>query len=67
MSNYYQYHVFFCVNQREEGEACCADKGAQAMRDYAKKKIKSLKLSGKGQCRSQSGAVYYPRRGATPP
>jgi len=51
MNNYYKYHVFFCVNQREAGEACCAAKGAQAMRDYAKKKIKSLKLSGPGQCR----------------
>ncbi|MBI5751123.1 MAG: (2Fe-2S) ferredoxin domain-containing protein [Hydrogenophilales bacterium] len=51
MSNYYQYHVFFCVNQREAGESCCAAKGAQALRDYAKKKIKSLKLAGKGQCR----------------
>lgn len=51
MSNYYKYHVFFCVNQREGGEACCAAKGAQALRDYAKKKIKLLKLSGPGQCR----------------
>ena len=54
MSNYYKHHVFFCVNQREDGEGCCAAKGAQAMRDYAKKKIKSLKLSGKGECRINS-------------
>ena len=50
MSSYYKHHVFFCINQREDG-ACCADKGAQAMRDYAKKKIKALKLSGPGKCR----------------
>ena len=49
--SYYKHHVFFCVNQREGGETCCAAKGAQAMRDYAKKKIKSLKLNGPGQCR----------------
>ena len=49
--NYYKHHVFFCVNQREGGEACCAAKGAQAMRDYAKKKIKSLKLNAPGQVR----------------
>ena len=48
--SYYKHHVFFCVNRREGGEACCAAKGAQAMRDYAKKKIKSLKLNGAGQC-----------------
>jgi len=51
MNPFFKYHVFFCVNQREGGEACCAAKGAQAMRDYAKKKIKALKLSGPGQCR----------------
>ena len=50
MSSYYKHHVFFCVNQREDG-ACCADKGAQDMRDYAKKRIKALKLSGSGKCR----------------
>ena len=51
MSNYYKHHVFFCVNQREAGAACCGAKGAQEMRDYAKKKIKALKLSGPGKCR----------------
>ena len=51
MSSYYKHHVFFCVNQREEGAACCAAKGAQEMRDYAKKKIKALKLTGRGKCR----------------
>lgn len=49
--SYYQYHVFFCTNQREGGEACCANLGAQAMRDYAKARIKQLKLAGKGQIR----------------
>lgn len=54
MSSYYKYHVFFCVNQRDDGAACCAGKGAQAMRDYAKQKIKTLKLSGPGLCRINS-------------
>ena len=48
---YYQYHVFFCVNQRDDGRKCCADAGAQALRDYAKKKIKELGLSGAGKVR----------------
>ena len=48
---YYQYHVFFCVNQRDDGRKCCADAGAQALRDYAKKKIKDLRLSGAGKVR----------------
>ncbi len=48
---YYQKHVFFCVNQRKAGEACCNDHNAQAMRDYAKDRIKTLNLSGKGKIR----------------
>jgi len=49
--NYYQRHVFFCVNQRDEGENCCANLGAQALRDYTKKRIKELGLFGEGKAR----------------
>lgn len=49
--SYYKHHVFFCVNQREEGEACCANCGAQKMRDYAKQRLKDLNLHGKGMMR----------------
>jgi len=38
--SYYERHVFFCCNQRENGEACSNDKGASGMRDYAKKRVK---------------------------
>lgn len=63
---YYQYHVFFCVNQRENGEACCADKGAQGMRDYAKARIKSLGLSGAGRVRiNQAGCLDRCEEGPT--
>ena len=48
---YYRHHVFFCINQRAEGEACCANNGSQAMRDYAKARIKALGLSGPGKVR----------------
>ena len=48
---FFKNHVFFCVNQRENGENCCANFGAQRVRDYAKKRIKELKLSGEGQVR----------------
>jgi len=51
MTPYYQHHVFFCINQRDDGRACCADKDSQAMRDYAKMRIKALKLSAPGLCR----------------
>ena len=49
--SFYQYHVFFCCNQRTNGEACCNDHGATAMRDYAKGRVKELKLSGPGKVR----------------
>ena len=49
--SHYRYHVFFCINQREGGEACCANHGSQAMRDYAKSRIKALGLSGAGKIR----------------
>jgi (2Fe-2S) ferredoxin len=55
---YYRHHVFFCCNQRTNGEACCNDHGAQTMRDYAKGKVKALKLAGPGAVRiNQSGCL----------
>jgi len=55
---YYQYHVFFCTNRREDGRVCCADRGAQALRDYAKARIKELGLAGQGKVRiNQSGCL----------
>lgn len=47
--SYYQRHVFFCVNQREAGAICCNNHGAQAMRDYAKARVKALRLDSKGK------------------
>lgn len=63
---YYRYHVFFCVNQRVGGQACCADKGAVSMRDYAKARIKKLGLDGKGQVRiNQAGCLDRCAQGPT--
>ena len=50
-SNYYRHHVFFCLNQRTNGEACCADHGAQAAFDHCKKLVKAKGLNGPGQVR----------------
>jgi (2Fe-2S) ferredoxin len=49
--SYYTYHVFFCNNQREDGEQCCEQYGAQAMRDHAKSRAKSLGLVRSGKVR----------------
>lgn len=48
---YYRYHVFFCINQREDGRDCCQRFDAAAMRDYAKHRSKELGLAGKGGVR----------------
>ena len=47
----YKNHVFFCTNQREEGESCCANFAAREMRDYAKKRLKELGKHGLGENR----------------
>ncbi len=68
--SFYQRHLFFCVNQRDDG-ACCADHDAEAMRDHAKRKLKALGLSGQGafrvnragcldRCAEGPVAVLYP-------
>ncbi|MFN0039559.1 MAG: (2Fe-2S) ferredoxin domain-containing protein [Burkholderiales bacterium] len=49
--SHYRHHVFFCCNQRTNGEACCNDHHSQEMRDYAKAQVKALKLSGPGSVR----------------
>ena len=48
---YYERHIFFCLNERKNGEDCCALQGAQAAFDHCKSRVKSLGLSGPGQVR----------------
>lgn len=49
--SYYQRHIFFCLNQRENGEDCCAQHDAQAAFDRCKSQVKAAGLSGPGQVR----------------
>lgn len=49
--SFYQYHVFFCTNQRDDGSTCCQNCNAQAMRDYAKARSKQLGLVKNGSVR----------------
>ncbi len=50
-SSYYQYHIFFCTNQRQIGETCCQNHGALELRNYAKKRVKELQLHKDNQVR----------------
>ena len=49
--SYYKHHVFFCLNQRKQGEACCADHDAQAAFDHCKISVKTAGLAGPGGVR----------------
>ncbi len=48
---YYKHHIFFCLNERSNGEACCAQHHAQEAFDRCKAQVKAQGLSGPGQVR----------------
>jgi (2Fe-2S) ferredoxin len=69
--SYYERHIFFCLNKRDNGEACCADHAPQAAYDRCKSRVKVEGLTGKGgvrvnkagcldRCAGGPVAVVYP-------
>lgn len=69
--SYYKRHVFFCLNARDNGQACCADHNPQDAFDHCKARVKSLGLNGPGgvrvnkagcldRCAGGPVAVVYP-------
>ena len=50
-ASYYKRHIFFCLNQREGGEACCSQHQAQAAFDRCKSQAKAFGLLGEGKVR----------------
>lgn len=48
---YYKHHIFFCLNQRANGEACCAQHDAQQAFDHCKAQVKAQDLAGPGKVR----------------
>ena len=44
---YYQHHVFFCVNQRNDNNSCCSGCGAEIAQKHAKQRIKQINFNGK--------------------
>ena len=72
MTSYYKHHVFFCLNQRDNGQACCAQHAAQEAFDHCKAAVKQAGLMGKGgvrvnkagcldRCAGGPVAVVYPQ------
>ena len=69
--SYYERHIFFCLNQRDNGENACAQHGAKEGFDHCKARIKSEGLAGPGgvrvnkagcldRCAGAPVAVVYP-------
>ena len=55
---YFKKHVFFCMNQRDEGHPCCHNSGSETAQKHAKKRMKQLDLDGHGNIRiNQSGCL----------
>ncbi|HEY0202435.1 MAG TPA: (2Fe-2S) ferredoxin domain-containing protein [Burkholderiaceae bacterium] len=48
---YYARHIFFCLNQRANGEDCCADHHAKEGFDRCKAQVKAAGLAGVGKVR----------------
>lgn len=64
--SYYRYHIFICTHDRADGSQSCR---GQTIRDYAKQRMKSLKLEGVcrinnagclGRCAEGPMMVIYP-------
>jgi len=55
---YYKYHIFFCLNQRDDNEQCCNNFGAEDKFNYMKKKLKSLNLYGVNMCRVNRAGCF---------
>jgi len=49
--SYYERHIFFCLNRRENGEASCAEHDADSAFAHCKSRVKAEKLNGPGKIR----------------
>jgi (2Fe-2S) ferredoxin len=70
--SYYRHHIFFCLNERDNGEACCAQHAPLAALDRCKARVKAAGLAGPGgvrvnkagcldRCAGGPVAVVYPQ------
>lgn len=68
---YYKHHVFFCLNERSNGEDACGHHGAQQAFDRCKALVREAGLAGPGgvrvnkagcldRCSGGPVAVVYP-------
>ena len=56
--SYYERHIFFCLNQRDNGEASCAEHDARGAYAHCKSRVKGERLNGPGKVRvNQAGCL----------
>ena len=69
--SYYKHHIFFCLNERQNGEASCSQHDAQGAFDHCKSRVRAAGLAGPGgvrvnkagcldRCAGGPVAVVYP-------
>lgn len=56
--SHFKHHVFFCLNKRDDGAACCTDHGSEQMFDYMKSRIKKLDINGAGKVRINRAGCF---------
>jgi (2Fe-2S) ferredoxin len=49
--SYYQRHIFFCLNVRDDGRNACGQHGAASAFEHCKARVKNEQLSGQGMVR----------------
>jgi len=56
--SYFERHIFFCLNERTNGQACCAQHRAQEAFERCKSQVKALGMAGPGKVRvNKSGCL----------
>jgi (2Fe-2S) ferredoxin len=51
LMSYYERHIFFCLNERDNGERACAQSGAAGAFAHCKDRVKKAGLAGPGKVR----------------
>ena len=57
---YYQRHIFFCLNERTNGEDSCAHHNAQAGFDHCKAQVNAAGLAGTARAAGARVAIVNP-------
>jgi len=52
--SFYQYHLFFCINERDDGSPCCAQFNARDARHHLKQRCKEVGIHKEGGIRINS-------------